>query len=273
MADDIACIPYHTSALSGEEWIQELITRHPQCIWDELGVYWSTFTILLKAIQDPLIGFQSLCHVSIEEQLSIFLYTMVTGLSCTHVGEHFQQSTDTITKWVLEHSFIFANRYPGILSKSYKHLRHPLSIQDMYSSLMLTCQLLLKLKARPSSIHSSVVLWVLLMAPTSTAPHLPQTVIQQGTARAYSHKTALPHVPSISTSHIFCLAGRVLQQTQRFSMMLIKPTFTFWWQRGGIILQMLALPYQMHCLSLTKMCSTICLNGVMAGMCKSLIWS
>jgi hypothetical protein len=88
--------PYHTSSLSGSDWVQELLSGHPECIWTELGVHQGTFILLIKSLQ--MLGLQSLCHVSIEEQLSIFLYTMVTGLPCTHVGECFQQSSDTITK-------------------------------------------------------------------------------------------------------------------------------------------------------------------------------
>ena len=31
--------PYHTSALSGEDWVLELINGHPGCICNELGVH------------------------------------------------------------------------------------------------------------------------------------------------------------------------------------------------------------------------------------------
>jgi hypothetical protein len=31
--------PYHTSALSGEAWVQELLSEHLECIQNELGVY------------------------------------------------------------------------------------------------------------------------------------------------------------------------------------------------------------------------------------------
>ena len=89
-------IPYHTSSLSGEGWVQELLNGHPNRIRAELGVHQSTFTVLLKAIR--ALGVESSRHVSAEEQLSIFLYTIVTGLSCTHVGECFQRSSSTITK-------------------------------------------------------------------------------------------------------------------------------------------------------------------------------
>ena len=89
-------MPYHTSSLSGEDWVQELLTRHPWCIQNELSLDWGTFLILIKALQ--VAGLQSSHHVSIEEQLVIFLYTTVTGMSSIHVGECFQWSWDTITK-------------------------------------------------------------------------------------------------------------------------------------------------------------------------------
>jgi hypothetical protein len=90
--------PYHTSSLSGENWVCELLNGHPQRIRNELGMYRSTFIVLVKALQAPAIGLSSSRHVSIEEQLAIFLYTAVTGLSCTHVGERFQRLSDTISK-------------------------------------------------------------------------------------------------------------------------------------------------------------------------------
>jgi hypothetical protein len=44
------CIPYHTSALSGADWVDELLTGHPERIRVELGIYRSTFIVLLKAM-------------------------------------------------------------------------------------------------------------------------------------------------------------------------------------------------------------------------------
>jgi hypothetical protein len=88
--------PYHTSILSGEEWVQELLSGHPRRIRTELGVYRQTFLTLVRTLQD--IGIRSSRHVTIEEQVAIFLYTVVTGLSSAHVGERFQRSHSTITK-------------------------------------------------------------------------------------------------------------------------------------------------------------------------------
>ena len=88
--------PYHTSILSGEAWVQELLTRHPMWIRNKLGVHWQTFFTLIQTLQD--IGIRSSHYVTIEEQVAIFLYTVITGLSSTHIGERFQQSPATIQK-------------------------------------------------------------------------------------------------------------------------------------------------------------------------------
>jgi hypothetical protein len=46
------------------------------------------------------LGYSDSKYVSLEEQLAIYLYICRTGLGCCHVGEHFQRSNETITKWV-----------------------------------------------------------------------------------------------------------------------------------------------------------------------------
>lgn len=90
-------IPYHTSALTGQAWVLELMTGHPDRIRHNLGVNLQVFEELLEVIRTH--GFQpSRNGVSIEEQLAIFLYTCVTGLPTRHVGERFQRSPDTITR-------------------------------------------------------------------------------------------------------------------------------------------------------------------------------
>src|SRR5229473_5170142 len=84
--------------------------------------------------------------------------------------------------------------------------------------------------------------------------------MQQGTARVCSLKTALPCVPLIFASRIFCLVGRDLRLILRFSITPVEMISTS--QGRGFILQMPALPHQMHCLSLIETCGTICLNGI-----------
>ena len=56
--------------------------------------------------------------------------------------------------------------------------------------------------------------------------------------------------------------------TPLFSMTHAELTFTS--QRGGITLQMLALPHQRHCLSLIAVCGIIYLNGNVPMTCELL---
>jgi len=89
-------IPYHTSALSGADWVRELLNGHPERIRNELGVHKDVFCALIEELQ--LAGYTSSRDVYLEEQLAIFLYTCVTGLSFRHVCERFQHSSNTISK-------------------------------------------------------------------------------------------------------------------------------------------------------------------------------
>ena len=89
-------LSYHTSALSDADWVWELISSHPGCICNELGVHKHVFCTLVEELQ--LAGHGPSKHVYLEEQLAIFLYTCVTGLSFQHVCEHFQHSGDTVSK-------------------------------------------------------------------------------------------------------------------------------------------------------------------------------
>ena len=90
--------PYHTLILSGEAWVQELFHGHPRRICTELGVHVHVFRELVLALCH--IGHQDLKYVSLEEQLAIFLYTCVTGLTSTHGGEQFQHTGETISRFV-----------------------------------------------------------------------------------------------------------------------------------------------------------------------------
>ena len=88
--------PYHTSILSGEGWVQELLHGHPGRIRCELGVPKEVFQQLIIELRS--MGYTDSRYITLEEQLAIFLYTCVTGLTIRHVGERFQRSNDTISK-------------------------------------------------------------------------------------------------------------------------------------------------------------------------------
>ena len=89
-------IPYHTSILSGCGWVLELWNGHPERIHMELGVHKHVFKALLRELMQH--GHLHSKHIMLEEQLTIFLYIYITGLTIRHIGEHFQQSIHTIFK-------------------------------------------------------------------------------------------------------------------------------------------------------------------------------
>jgi hypothetical protein len=91
-------IPYHTSSLTGADWVLELLNGHPERIRNELGVHKHVFCGLIDELK--LAGHGPYRHLYLEEQLAIFLYTCVTGLSLRHVCERFQHSCETISKYV-----------------------------------------------------------------------------------------------------------------------------------------------------------------------------
>ncbi|KAF7288196.1 DDE Tnp4 domain-containing protein [Mycena chlorophos] len=87
--------PYHTSKLTGIAWVHELMGGHSERIHNEFGVHLHVFVSLLIELRS--MGYGDSKHVTLEEQLAIFLYICRTGLGCRHVGERFQRSNDTIT--------------------------------------------------------------------------------------------------------------------------------------------------------------------------------
>lgn len=81
--------PYHTSKLSGDDWVKELINGHYDRIWTELGMRVHVFLALVHELHVTC-GLTDSHHVGANEQVAIFLYMCVTGLNTQHVAERFQ---------------------------------------------------------------------------------------------------------------------------------------------------------------------------------------
>jgi hypothetical protein len=67
-------IPYHTSMLTGEGWVLELLNGHPRRIQTELGVRRYVFRRLVSALQDAGLGRSR--FISLEEKLAILYFCM-----------------------------------------------------------------------------------------------------------------------------------------------------------------------------------------------------
>jgi hypothetical protein len=89
--------PYHTSKLTGAEWVNELKNGHWDRIWTELGMRVHVFLTFVHELR-AVAGLDDSKYVGLEEQAAIFLYMSVTGLSVWHVGEQFQRSNETVSK-------------------------------------------------------------------------------------------------------------------------------------------------------------------------------
>jgi hypothetical protein len=87
--------PYHNSAFRGMDWVNELLEGHPDRIKNELGMRKHVFLALCFALQ--LCSLKATQEISVEEQVAIFLYMSVTGLSVVHVAERFQRAFSTIS--------------------------------------------------------------------------------------------------------------------------------------------------------------------------------
>jgi hypothetical protein len=87
--------PFHTSALTGRAWVRELLHGHPGRIRISLGVSKDVFRKLILTVRQ--MGMSDSRHVTLEEQLAIFMHGCVTGLTIRHLAERFQRSNDTIS--------------------------------------------------------------------------------------------------------------------------------------------------------------------------------
>jgi hypothetical protein len=72
--------PVHTSQLTGQDWINELLIRHDSRFYNELGLNKHVFRCLITALERDM-GFCTTWHVLAEEQLAIFLQYAWCGLS------------------------------------------------------------------------------------------------------------------------------------------------------------------------------------------------
>ena len=90
--------PYHTSALTGHMWVNELLHGNPRRIKVQLGMEKHVFRQLVRKLL-TLTNASHTRFVDLEEQVAIFLYIIVTNLSNRKVAERFQRSGNTISKY------------------------------------------------------------------------------------------------------------------------------------------------------------------------------
>ena len=133
--------PYHTSILTGQGWVEELLSGHPKHICCELGVHRHTFLVLIGVLQE--LGYSHSKHITLEEQLAIFLYMSVTGLTIQHVGKCLQWSNKTISHYF--HHILSTMSSHSSLDMSFSQCQQPLCLISHVTT--------------PGSDLGSMVLW------------------------------------------------------------------------------------------------------------------
>ena len=78
----------HTSRLSGRQWVEELLAGHQKRFYNELGMQKYVFRRLLHVLKQKT-GLSGMRHVSVAEQLAIFLHYACRGLSNRALQERF----------------------------------------------------------------------------------------------------------------------------------------------------------------------------------------
>jgi hypothetical protein len=89
--------PLHTSRLTGNQWVQELLDGHEERFYNEMGMSDTIFTQLLELLVREA-GLHNTRYVTAREQLAIFLHYACRGLGNRALQERFQRSGDTISK-------------------------------------------------------------------------------------------------------------------------------------------------------------------------------
>jgi hypothetical protein len=130
---------------------------HPDHIKTELGMRLHVFKRLISDLSD--LGLAPSRHISLEEQVAIFLYTSVTGLSIRHIGERFQHSNETISLYFFLFFFILncADIIEDIFAEFvllYLHCHSIITMSDCQIGMRL---LHLESPATPSSPPSSTM--------------------------------------------------------------------------------------------------------------------
>lgn len=102
--------PLHTSFLTGDLWIDEILTGHPERCKRALGMSAAVFSLLwaeLAASGDLYDG----RWVTAREQLAIVVYWLVHGSSQRELCERFQRSGDTISRYLNKGLLILTGKF------------------------------------------------------------------------------------------------------------------------------------------------------------------
>jgi hypothetical protein len=111
-------IPKHTSLLTGQCWLDELLVGHPTRFREQFGMSKNAFYRLSFELQTNS-GLVASKFVTADEKIATFLHFVRTGASNRTLQERFQRSGETINRWLF---FMLSGHYSfstGPYTRSY----------------------------------------------------------------------------------------------------------------------------------------------------------
>jgi hypothetical protein len=85
----------HTSILTGEMWMRELLTGHPSRIKNNLGISKDDFRALVHELIRRT-DLRPTRYVSLAESVGMLLYLLRWNAPFVQISERFQRSTETV---------------------------------------------------------------------------------------------------------------------------------------------------------------------------------
>ncbi|CAA0817586.1 Unknown protein, partial [Striga hermonthica] len=89
--------PCMTSFLTGERWINELLSGHEKRCFNALRMNQDTFRQLCSDLENRY-GLRSSSRMSVSEKVGLFLYVLSKGASNRDTQERFQHSGETVSR-------------------------------------------------------------------------------------------------------------------------------------------------------------------------------
>ncbi|MQL88228.1 hypothetical protein Taro_020791 [Colocasia esculenta] len=121
--------PMHTSSHSGHIWIHEVLQGHERRCYNVFRLHPTTFMKLRDELMERDLIRDSR-YVTATEKLTIFMYAMGHGVASGAICEHFQHSSETISKHVRKVTKALASlcfnyiKLPSLTDPVHPRIRH-----------------------------------------------------------------------------------------------------------------------------------------------------
>ena len=100
-AKSLEKIPYRTSPLTGNAYLTELLTGNPRRVSEVLGMSAATFNKLCEWIHNYTL-LRGTRGMSLNEKVTMFVWTLIHGASNREVQERWTHSGDTVSQYFHE---------------------------------------------------------------------------------------------------------------------------------------------------------------------------